>query len=187
METANDTVARVHPTSRSGLSAPQARIECPGGPGGSRTSPPRRSTHNAPARASFSRSPSEASSSCAPWLGTALAPSPPALLEGDPKQVGQPPLRVRPRGRTQLAEHLALSAGPERARGLEGSSPLGCQRHRLDAAVGMRNTLDRTIPLQELEASRQRRLVDGERVLELPQIRLAQTCDGAENAELSHP
>ena len=50
----------------------------------------------------------------------------------------------------------------------------------------MRNTVDCTIPFQELEAPRQRRLVDGERVLELPQIRLAQTCDGAENAELSH-
>src|SRR2546426_294419 len=95
--------------------------------------------------------------------------------------------RVHPRGRPQLAEHPILSAGRERARRLEGFSPFGCQRHRLDAAVGMRNTVDCTIPLQELEAPRQRRLVDGERVLELPQIRLAQTCDGAENAELSHP
>src|SRR6059036_1689693 len=43
------------------------------------------------------------------------------------------------------------------------------------------------VPHQELEAPRQRRLVDGERVLELPQIRVAQTRDGAENAELSHP
>jgi hypothetical protein len=51
----------------------------------------------------------------------------------------------------------------------------------------VRNTVDRSIPLQELEAPRQRRLVDGEHVLELPQIRLAQTRDGAENAELSHP
>jgi hypothetical protein len=67
-----------------------------------------------------------------------------------------------------------LSASPEWARSLESFSPFGCQRHRLDAAVGMRNTLDRTIPLHELEAPRQRRLVDGERVLELPQIRLAQ-------------
>src|SRR2546422_475303 len=95
--------------------------------------------------------------------------------------------RVHPRGRAQLAESPVLSAGPERARRLEGFSPFGCQRHRLDAAVGMRNTVDCTIPLQELEAPRQRRLVDGERVLELPQIRVAQTRDGAENAELSHP
>src|SRR5262245_31428672 len=118
---------------------------------------------------------------------TVLAPSPPALFDGDPKQVGQPPLRVSPRGRPQLAEHPVLSAGPERARRLERFSPFGCQRHRLNAAVEVRNTVDRSIALQELEAPRQRRLVDGERVLELPQIRLARTCDGAENAELSHP
>jgi hypothetical protein len=62
---------------------------------------------------------------------------------------------------------------------LERFSPFGCQRHRVDAAVGMRNALDRTIPLQELEAPRQRRLVDGKRVLELPQIRLAQARDGS--------
>src|SRR5499433_1098967 len=99
---------------------------------------------------------------------TVLAPSPPALLDGDPKQVGQPPLRVSPRGRPQFAEHPVLSAGPERARRLEGFSPFGCQRHRLDAAVAMRNTVDCTIPLQEPEAPCQRRLVDRERVLELP-------------------
>src|SRR5215813_5461938 len=153
---------------RAGSSAHQARIECPRRPGGSRTSPPRRSTHNARARASASRSTSEASPSCAPRPDTALAPNPPALLDGDPKQVGQPPLRVRPRGRPQLAEYPVLSAGPERARRLEGFSPLGCQRHRLNAAIGVRNTVDRSIALQELEAPRQRRLVDRERVLELP-------------------
>src|SRR5436309_8545643 len=96
-------------------------------------------------------------------------------------------MRVRPRGRAQLAEYPVLSAGPERARRLEGFSPFGCQRHRLDAAVGMRNTVDCTIPLQELEAPRQRRLVDGELLPALPQIPVAQTRVGAENVELSHP
>src|SRR5206468_9002358 len=109
-------------------------------PGGSRRAPPRRSTHNARAPASVSRSTSEASSSCAPSPDTALAPNPSALLDGDPKQVGQPPLRVRPRGRAQLAEYPVLSAGPERARRLEGFSPFGCQRHRLDAARSEEHT-----------------------------------------------
>src|SRR5262249_25721432 len=184
METANDTVARVHPNSRSsGIISTPGADRMPAAARGSRTSPPRRSTHNACARASFSRSTSETSFSCAPRPGAALVPSPPALLDGNPKQMGQPPLRVSPRGRPQLAEHLVLSAGPERARGLQDSSPLRCKGHRLDAPVGVRNTLDHTIPLQEVKAPRQRRLVDGQHVLELLQIRLAQTCDGAENAE----
>ena len=37
----------------------------------------------------------------------------------------------------------------------------------------MRSTLDHAIALQKVEAARQRRLVDGERVLELLQVRLA--------------
>jgi len=51
----------------------------------------------------------------------------------------------------------------------------------------VRNTLDHTSPLQEVEAPRQRRLVDGEQVLELSQVRLTQARDGRKNAELSHP
>ena len=121
------------------------------------------------------------------WPDTALAPSPPALLDGDSKQVGQPPLRVSPCRCTQLAKHLVLSARPQRPRGLQGFSPFRCECHRLDAPVGVRNTLDHTIPLQEVEAPCERRLVDGQHVLELPQVRRAQTRDGAENAELSHP
>src|SRR5947209_5269071 len=121
------------------------------------------------------------------WPDTALAPSPPALLDGDSKQVGQPPLRVSPCRCTQLAKHLVLSARPERTRGLQGLSPFRCECHRLDAPVGVWNTLDHTIPLQEVEAPGERRLVDGQHVLELPQVRRAQTRDGAENAELSHP
>src|SRR2546425_138005 len=72
-------------------------------------------------------------------------------------------------------------------RDLLGSSSLGCESHRLDAPVGVRNTLDHTIPLQEVEAPRQGRLVDGKRVLELPQIRGAHAGDRRENAELSYP
>src|SRR6267143_6196691 len=58
--------------------------------------------------------------------GTPLAPDP--LPDGDAKQVSQPPLRTSPCRRAQLAEHLVLSAGPERARGRQGPSPFRCQR-----------------------------------------------------------
>ena len=50
---------------------------------------------------------------------------------------------------------------------------------------GVRDALGHTIPLQEVEPPRQGRLLDGERVVELPQIRLAQSCDRRENTELS--
>ena len=80
-----------------------------------------------------------------------------------------------------------MSAGPERTRGLQGSSPFRCEFHRPDARVGVRSTLDHTIALQEVEAARQRCLVDGQRVLELLQVRLAYAPDGRENAELSYP
>src|SRR5438309_619558 len=111
----------------------------------------------------------------------------PLSLDGDTKQVRQTPLRVRPALRPHLAEHPRLRLGPERTRDLQGSSSLGCESHRLDAPVGVRNTLDHTIPLQEVEAPRQGRLVDGKRVLELPQIRGAHAGDRRENAELSYP
>src|SRR3989441_146273 len=120
-----------------------------------------------------------------------VAPPPsrtrPLSLDGDMKQVRQTPLRVSPALRPHLAEHLRLRLGPERTRDLQGSSSLGCESHRLDAPVGVRNTLDHTIPLQEVEAPRQGRLVDGKRVLELPQIRGAHAGDRRENAELSYP
>src|SRR3989442_10864684 len=51
----------------------------------------------------------------------------------------------------------------------------------------MRTTLDQTIALQEAEAPRERRLVDGERILELFQICPAHAREGREDAELSHP
>src|SRR5437899_658926 len=111
----------------------------------------------------------------------------PLSLDGDMKQVRPTPLRVSPALRPHLAEHPRLRLGPERTRDLQGSSSLGCESHRLDAPVGVRNTLDHTIPLQEVEAPRQGRLVDGKRVLELPQIRGAHAGDRRENAELSYP
>src|SRR3989442_11508914 len=111
----------------------------------------------------------------------------PLSLDGDMKQVRQTPFRVRPALRPHLAEHPRLRLGPERTRDLQGSSSLGCESHRLDAPVGVRNTLDHTIPLQEVEAPRQGRLVDGKHVLELPQIRGAHASDRRENAELSYP
>src|SRR5712691_8476528 len=114
-------------------------------------------------------------------------PPQPSLLGGDLKQVGQPSLRVSPRRRPQFTQDLGLRLGPERPRDLKGSSTFGCESHRLDAPVRARNTLDHTTTLQEVEAARQRRLIDGERVLKLPQIRLPHARDGPENAELSHP
>src|SRR6266511_4216216 len=71
------------------------------------------------------------------------------------------------------AQDKVLRLGPERPRYLQGTSPLRCEPHGLDAPVGVRSTLDHTIALQKVEASRQRRLVDGQRVLELLQVRLA--------------
>src|SRR5207245_10615381 len=104
-----------------------------------------------------------------------VAPPPsrtrPLSIDGDLKQVRQTPLRVSPALRPHLAEHLRLRLDPERTRDLQGSSSLGCESHRLDAPVGVRNTLDHTIALQEVEAQRQRRLVDGSRVLEMAQVR----------------
>src|SRR6266849_4514736 len=103
------------------------------------------------------------------------------------QHVSEAPLRVSPRLCSQLAQDLALRLGPERPRSLQGSSPFGCQSHRLDAPVGMRDAPDHPIALQEAEAPRQGRLVHGERVLKLPQVRLAHARDHRENAELSHP
>src|SRR5262249_47822685 len=100
-------------------------------------------------------------------------PPQPALFAGDVKQASQPALRVIPSPRAQVPQHLVLSLGPERARNVQHPSALPREPHRLDAPVGVRTTVDRPIPLKKLEAPRQRRLVDGERVLELPQIRLA--------------
>src|SRR5712664_3555868 len=114
-------------------------------------------------------------------------PSSPSLRDGNMKQAGQPPLRAGPRLRAQLAEHLGLRLGPQRPRDGQGSSSLVRDLHRLDSPVGMRSTLEQPIPLQEAEAARQCRLVDGESTLELFQVRLAHVHDGRENAELRHP
>src|SRR5437660_8331524 len=101
------------------------------------------------------------------WCAARPPPPPsstrPPPLDGDIQQVSEPSLGVSPCLRTQLAEHLVLSAGPERTRGLQGSSPFRCEFHRPDARVGVRSTLDHTIALQEVEAARQRCLVDGQR------------------------
>ena len=62
----------------------------------------------------------------------------------------KPPSRVLPRLRPQLAEHLVLRVPPERTCSLQGPSSSGGESHRLDAPVGVWNTLDHTIPLQEV-------------------------------------
>ncbi len=103
------------------------------------------------------------------------------------EHVSEALLGVSPCLCSQLAQDLALCLGPERPRSLQGSSPLGCQSHRLDASVGVRDAPDHAIAFEEAEAPRQGRLVHGERVFELPQIRLAHARDHRENAELSHP
>src|SRR3989441_7556335 len=58
------------------------------------------------------------------------SPTRPPPLDGDMKQVGQPPLGVGPCLRPQLAEYLVLRLGPERPRDLQSSSPFGCESHR---------------------------------------------------------
>src|SRR5262249_13237953 len=42
------------------------------------------------------------------------------------------------------------------------------------------------VALEELEAARQRRLIDGQSLFELPQIRLPRARDGGEDAVLGH-
>ena len=101
--------------------------------------------------------------------------------------MGQPALRVRPSFRPQLAKNLVLGLGPERSCDLQGPSPFRGEPHRLDPPVGVRRAVDHPLPLQKIEAARQRGLVEGERVFELPQVRFAHARDGRENAELRHP
>ena len=110
-----------------------------------------------------------------------------ATLDGDIVQVSQPPLGVRPGLRPHFAEDRVLRLGPERPRDVQDSSPFGGGSQGLDASVGVGNPLDHAIPLEQVEAPRQGRLVDGESLLELPQVRLAQVREGREYAELGHP
>lgn len=96
-------------------------------------------------------------------------------------------MRVSPRRRTELSEYDALRSSPAPPRGIQGSSASRCQSYRPDARVGVRSALAHAIVLEDIEAARQRRLVDGERVLELLQRGLAQALEGRENAELRDP
>src|SRR5437899_7233954 len=127
------------------------------------------------------------SSSCAALLDAASAPYRPPLLDGHREQVGQPPLRISPCLGSQLAEHPVLRLGPQRPCAREDPSPPRCEPHRLDASVGVWHALDHTAPLEQAEAARQGRLVDDERVLQLPEVRLAHAREGREDAVLSHP
>jgi hypothetical protein len=65
--------------------------------------------------------------------------------------------------------------------------PRGGEPHRLDARVGVRGALYPRVPLQQREAPRHGRLLDGERVGELAHARLAQARDGGQDAELGDP
>jgi len=112
----------------------------------------------------------------------------PPPLDGDIQQVNEPSLGVSPCPSYPTRGAPCLERGPRadaRPPGL--FSLFRCEFHRPDARVGVRSTLDHTIALQEVEAARQRCLVDGQRVLELLQVRLAYAPDGRENAELSYP
>jgi len=102
------------------------------------------------------------------------------------KQFGQPTLRVTPSVRPELAEDLVLRLGPERPGDRQSASPLRCEPLCLDPPVRVRSALDHATALQEVEAARQRGLVDGERVFELLQAGLTHARDGRENAVLSH-
>ena len=116
----------------------------------------------------------------------ASAPDPAPPLDGNRKHASQSPLRVSPCPCPHLAQELLLRPGPEWSGTFQGSGPSGCQPHGLDAPVVVRNALDHAVSLQETEAARQRRLIDGERVLELAEVRLTHARDGRENAELGH-
>jgi len=61
-----------------------------------------------------------------------------------------------------------LRLGPERPRDLQRPSPFKGESRRLEAPVGMRHSLDHSVAFQEVKASRQGRLVDGELIFELP-------------------
>ena len=102
-------------------------------------------------------------SRCPARLHPPPSPARPPPLDGDTKQLSQPPSRVLPRPRPQLAEHLVLRVPPERTCSLQGPSSSGGESHRLDAPVGVWNTLDHTIPLQAGPPAAPGRVPDGVR------------------------
>src|SRR5262249_38741061 len=149
--------------------------------------------------AGFARASAGGSSETPPrWFSGELPPSsprraarpgpPPApTLDGHVAQEGGPPPGVGPGPRPRPAAHRILRPGPERPRDLQDASPPGGGSKRLDAPVGVGGALDHAVPLEQVDAARQGRLVDGESILELPQVRLAQVGEGREDAELGHP
>src|SRR4029077_10191925 len=126
---------------------------------------------------------SSASRDGAPPPRPGQAPLPDRHVE----QPGQAPLRVGPRGGAQLAEYPVLRPQPERPGRGEGPPALGGEPPRPGPPVRIRDPLGDPVPLQEREAPGQRRLVDGEDVLELTQVGFPPPGDGGENAELGHP
>jgi len=57
--------------------------------------------------------------------------------------------------------------------------PFPSEPHGFDPPVGIGHTLDHTIALQKVDAPREGRLIDGERLLELSQVGFASASDGA--------
>ena len=94
-------------------------------------------------------------------------------------------MRVRPSVRPHLTEDLLLRLAPQRTCDVQGTSAFRCEPHGLNPPVGVRRPLNQTIALQKLEAAREGRLIDRQRILELFEIRLVLARDGRENAELS--
>jgi len=116
----------------------------------------------------------------------AAAPSSPAV-DGDLEEAGQVPLGVGPGPGSYSLKDRALGLGPERARDGQRPSTLRGGSHGLDPGVGVGDALDHAISLEPIEAARQGRLVDGEPVFELFQIRATQAREGLKNAELGDP
>ena len=83
------------------------------------------------------------------------------------KQAGQPALGVGPCRRTELTQHPVLRLCPERPRHVQHSFPLPREPHCLDPPVRIRRTLDHTFALQKVDTAGERRLIDGERTLEV--------------------
>jgi len=110
----------------------------------------------------------------------------PPLADDDMKHATQPSFRVVPRLRAKSAQNRVLGTSPERPGGVEGSPAFRGEPHRLDPPVGMRAPLDQAIALEEAQTAREGRLVDGEYVFELFQVRLARASDGCDDAELCH-
>src|SRR5262245_14623312 len=84
----------------------------------------------------------------------------------------------RPTPPSELAQDPILRMCPERPRHVQQSLPLPRQPHGLHPPVRIGHAFDYAIALEKIHATRERRLVDGERTLELSQVGFAALDDG---------